>query len=90
MYNNYRVLKQLEKVSINLDGTQPELSRILHSESTGEVRPEPRIDVINVGSLTEIRANLLDSIKDIDVLLVDVANAIAAKAHELKLPPELP
>ena len=90
MFTEYRKLKQLGKANINLDGVQPELYRDLHDINTGEILLEPRIDVIDTNYLDIARAELLDKIKDIDELRVDVANAIEVKTQGLKDPQELP
>lgn len=90
MFSEYRKLKQLGKVSISLDDTQPQLRRDLHDVNTGEVVSPSRVDIIDTEYLDEKRADLLSRIKDIDELLVDVSTAIAVKAVELQEPGELP
>jgi len=90
MFTKYRELKSLGKVSINLDGTQPELHRKLHDVNTGEIILPPRIDVVDVKDLETKRGELLEKIKDIDQLRTDLANAIEIKANQLKQPQEIP
>lgn len=89
MYNEYKALKALGKVSIDVDGTQPVLSRIYHDSVTGEFM-SPRIDAIDVDYLSKYREVLLNKIKDIEALVVDVTLALERKAGELAEPKELP
>ncbi len=90
MYIKYRILKGLGNVSINLDGMQPELHRKFHDEDTEDLVIEPRVDVFDVDELTEKRAILLEGLKDLDALLVDIGLALDAKASEMQEPPEMP
>ncbi len=90
MHTKYRTLKSLGNVSINLNGTQPELHRKLYNEDTGDLITEPRVDVFDVDELRVKRATLLEEIKDLDALLVDAGIAFDAKAAELQEDSEMP
>jgi len=79
---DYRVLKAKGVVEIKTDGAQPEYLRPGYDTTTGEVS-QTRSDMVDTSVLQARRAELVEEIKDIDAMLVDVGQILDAKAAEL-------
>jgi len=86
---DYRVLKAKGVVVIKVDGTQPEYLRPGYDTTTGNVSQE-RSDMVDTTDLQAKRAELIEEIKDIDAMIIDIGVKLEEKAIELTAEKVLP
>jgi len=86
---DYRVLKAKGVVIIKIDGSQPEYLRPGYNTTTGEVF-QTRSDMVDTFVLQARRAELVEEIKDIDAMIIDIGVKLEEKAIELTAEKVLP
>jgi len=86
---DYRVLKAKGVVIIKIDGAQPEYLRPGYNTTTGEVF-QTRSDMVDTFVLQARRAELVEEIKDIDAMIIDIGVKLEEKAIELTAEKVLP